>query len=54
MVGVSAPDYLQQLNVKPVILQLSIYLNTVQNLWLRKCHYHEMWRLLKVYQASIA
>lgn len=31
MVGVTAPDYLQQLNLKTVILELSIHINTTQN-----------------------
>lgn len=36
MVGVTAPDYLQQLNLKTLILELSIHINTIQNASMEK------------------
>lgn len=36
MVEVTAPDYLQQLNLKTLILELSIHINTIQNVSMEK------------------
>jgi len=36
MVKVTAPDYLQQLNLKTLILELSIHINTIQNVSMEK------------------